>query len=97
MARPRLPPEDLMRTLRALGDPARLEMLRLIAERPRSTQELAPLVGMTEAGVSRSLRLLSQAGLVETRRHGRYLLYQLVRGRLDLTEALDVFLARQNE
>ena len=97
LARPRLPPEDLLRILRALADPARLEMLRLIAERPRSTQELAPLVGMTEAGVSRSLRLLSKAGLVETRRHGRYLLYQLVRERLDLTEALDAFLSRKDE
>ena len=97
LARPRLPPEELVRTLRALGDPARLEILRLIAARPRSTQELAPLVGMTESGVSRSLRLLSRAGLLETRRHGRYLLYQLVPERLDLTEALKAFLSRNRD
>jgi DNA-binding transcriptional ArsR family regulator len=90
--RPLLPPEDLLRVLRALADPARLEMLRLIAVRPRSTQELALLVRMTEAGVSRSLRLLSQGGLLETRRQGRYLLYHLVPGRLDLTAALERFL-----
>jgi DNA-binding transcriptional ArsR family regulator len=91
LARPQLPPEDLLRVLRALADPARLEMLRLIAARPRSTQELAPLVGMTEAGASRSLRLLSEAGLLATRRQGRYLLYQLVPERLELTEAIASF------
>jgi DNA-binding transcriptional ArsR family regulator len=92
-ARPALPSEELLRVLRAIGDPVRLQILRLIAEQPRSTQELAPLVGMTEAGVSRNLRLLSEAGLLETHRQGRYLLYTLVRDRLDLTAALERFLA----
>ena len=92
-AGPQLPPEDLLRVLRALADPTRLEMLRLIAARPRSTQELAPLVGMTEAGASRSLRLLSEAGLLATRRQGRYLLYQLVPERLELTEAIETFVS----
>ena len=64
--RAQLPPEELLRLLRALADPARLEMLRLIRSRSRSTQELAGLIGITEAGASRSLRLLSQAGLLTT-------------------------------
>jgi DNA-binding transcriptional ArsR family regulator len=92
-ARPQLPPEDLLRLLRALADPVRLEMLRLIAARPRSTQELASLVGMTDAGASRSLRLLAEAGLLATRRQGRYLLYELVSAQLDLTESLDSFIS----
>jgi DNA-binding transcriptional ArsR family regulator len=79
--------------LRALADATRLEILRLIAARPRSTQELASLVGMTEAGASRSLRLLSEAGLLTSRRQGRYLLYQLVPERLDLTEAIGGFVS----
>jgi DNA-binding transcriptional ArsR family regulator len=94
LARPQLPPEDLLRLLRAVADATRLEMLRLIAARPRSTQELAALVGMTNAGVSRNLRLLSEAGLLVSRRHGRYLLYQLVPEQLELTEALDSFISR---
>lgn len=92
-ARPQLPPEDLLRLLRALADPVRLEMLRRIAARGRSTQELARLVGMSEAGASRSLRLLAEAGLVATRRDGRYLLYELVPERLDLTQSLETFIS----
>jgi DNA-binding transcriptional ArsR family regulator len=51
------------------------------------------LVAMTEAGTSRSLRLLSEAGLLETRRQGRYVLYQLRPERLRLTEAVINFIS----
>ncbi len=82
-ARPRIPPAQLVGVLRALADDTRLRALRLIAERPRSTQELAPLVGITEAALSKHLRALADAGLVERRREGYYVLYRLVEERLD--------------
>src|SRR6185436_19523627 len=66
-ARAALPSVELVRVLRALGDDTRLRALRLIADRPRSTQELAPLVGISEAGLSKHLRTLAGAGLVRTR------------------------------
>ena len=76
-ARPRIPSADLVQVLRALADDTRLRALRLIAERPRSTQELAPLVGITEAGLSKHLRQLAQAGVLTTRRDGYYVLYSV--------------------
>jgi DNA-binding transcriptional ArsR family regulator len=88
-ARPRVPPADLMRVLRACGDDVRLRALRRIAERPRSTQELAPLVGITEAALSKHLRQLADAGVLESRRDGRYVLYHLRPDRLEpLSEGL---------
>jgi DNA-binding transcriptional ArsR family regulator len=93
-ARPRIPSTDLVRVLRALADDTRLRSLRLIAERPRSTQELAPLVGISEAGLSKHLRQLAQAGVVTTRRDGYYVLYSLVSERLEpLSDTLQHFLA----
>jgi DNA-binding transcriptional ArsR family regulator len=74
---------ELVHAFRALGDPTRLRILRLIAARPRSTQELAPIVGLTDAGTSKHLRQLTAAGLLETRREGYYVLYSLVPDRLD--------------
>jgi DNA-binding transcriptional ArsR family regulator len=92
-ARPRIPPARLTGILRALADDTRLRALRLIAERPRSTQELAPLVGITEAGLSKQLRLLSEAGLVERRRDGYYVLYRLVPEQVAaLAPSLEAFL-----
>jgi DNA-binding transcriptional ArsR family regulator len=74
-ARPRIPSADLVGVLDALGNATRLHALRLTAERPRSTQELAKLVGLTEAGMSKHLQKLASAGLVATRRDGYYVLY----------------------
>ena len=92
-ARPRLPSADLVEVLRALGNDTRLRALRLIAERPRSTQELARLVGLSEAGLSKHLRQLSAAGLVTTRREGYYVLYAVSRERiLPLSESVLEFL-----
>jgi DNA-binding transcriptional ArsR family regulator len=76
-AQPPLPPGDLLRVLRALADETRLRALRLIAEHPRSTQELAPLVGLSEAALSKHLRLLAEAGVLKTQRTGYYVLYRL--------------------
>jgi DNA-binding transcriptional ArsR family regulator len=92
-ARPRIPPTQLVGTLRALADDTRLRALRLIAERPRSTQELAPLVGVSEAALSKHLRVLADAGLLERRREGYYVLYRLVSGQVaGLTPGLESFL-----
>jgi DNA-binding transcriptional ArsR family regulator len=77
-ARPRIPPAQLVSVLRALADDTRLRALRLIAERPRTTQELAPLVGVTEAALSKHLRVLADAGLLDRQRDGYYVLYRLV-------------------
>jgi DNA-binding transcriptional ArsR family regulator len=73
------PPDSLVQAFRALGDATRLRALRLIAERPRSTEELATLVGLSESGLSKHLRVLSDAGLVTTKRQGYYVLYALNR------------------
>jgi DNA-binding transcriptional ArsR family regulator len=73
--KPGFPPEDVVHVLRALADPTRLQALRLIAAGERSTQELAPLIGISEAGLSKHLRQLARAGLVRTRREGYYVLY----------------------
>src|SRR5439155_23025199 len=78
-----LPPKELVEKFRVLGANNRLRMLWLIGQCPRSTQELAPLVNMTEAGLSRPLRALEEAGLLQSRREGYYVLYSLVPGAVE--------------
>jgi DNA-binding transcriptional ArsR family regulator len=89
----KLPSEDVVHVLRALADDTRLRALKLIAAGERSTQELAPLIGISEAGLSKHLRLLARAGLVQARRDGYYVLYSLQPERIStLSEAVLRFL-----
>jgi DNA-binding transcriptional ArsR family regulator len=91
------PPDGLVQAFRALGDATRLRALRLIAERPRSTEELATLVGLSESGLSKHLRVLSDAGLVTTKRQGYYVLYALNRDTIgQLPGELGVFVHDRN-
>lgn len=53
------------RTFAALADPKRRRTVELLGERPRRAGELADLLDLTPAAMSRHLRNLRQAGLVE--------------------------------
>jgi DNA-binding transcriptional ArsR family regulator len=91
--RSKLPSEEVLHVLRALADETRLRALKLIAAGDRSTQELAPLIGISQAGLSKHLRLLARAGLVRGRREGYYVLYSLESERIaTLSEAVLAFL-----
>lgn len=61
---------------------ARLQVRRLAAQQPRTTAELAPLVGLSVSGLSKHLRALTDAGLLTSRRDGWYVLYSVDRDRL---------------
>jgi DNA-binding transcriptional ArsR family regulator len=88
-----LPSEEVVHVLRALADETRLRALKLIAAGERSTQELAPLIGISEAGLSKHLGLLARAGLVERRRQGYYVLYRLDSARIGtLSDAVLLYL-----
>ena len=74
---PDRPSAELVDVLRAFGDETRLRVLKAIAASPRTTQELAPIVGLTVPGLSKSLLRLADAGLVEGRREGKFVVYSL--------------------
>jgi DNA-binding transcriptional ArsR family regulator len=95
-AKPEIPPDHILRVLRALADDTRLRALKLIGQRPRSTQELAPLVWVSPAALSKHLRTLTDAGILRSHREGYYVLYELVPDRLDkLSSSITAFLDEQ--
>ncbi len=52
-------------TLAALADPNRRRVVELLRERPRRAGDLAQAAGLTAPAMSRHLRTLRRAGLVE--------------------------------
>lgn len=62
---------------KALGSPARLELLDLLAQAPRSVEHLAAAATLPMSTCSAHLHTLREAGLVETRRDGKRIYYSL--------------------
>lgn len=65
--------------LRATAEPTRLRLLALCAARDLSVSDLAHVLGQSEPRVSRHLRILTEAGLVERLRQGQWVHYRLTR------------------
>ncbi|MGP4011729.1 DUF5937 family protein [Streptomyces sp. 4N124] len=85
--------EQLTLRMTALSHPVRMQLCRNLARTTYTTSELVQIHGMTAPEISRHLSVLKKAGLITTRRRGRYVLYQLdvtVMARLgsDFLEAL---------
>ena len=62
---------------KALGDPHRRAIVKLLGARPHSVQEIADELPISRPAVSRHLRLLKDAGLVIDESRGTQRLYQL--------------------
>jgi DNA-binding transcriptional ArsR family regulator len=67
---------DLVSWLRAAGEPSRLRLLALCAERDLSVSDLAQAVSQSEPRVSRHLKILCEAGLVVRLRQGQWVHYR---------------------
>ena len=62
--------------LRALADESRRTLLETLAGGPATAGDLAALLPIARPGVSRHLRVLREAGLVEVRREAQRRIYQ---------------------
>jgi DNA-binding transcriptional ArsR family regulator len=63
--------------LEAIAEPTRRRILDAVRDGERSVGDLVDLVGMHQPGVSRHLRVLRDAGLVEVRADAQRRLYRL--------------------
>ncbi|MSP14012.1 MAG: metalloregulator ArsR/SmtB family transcription factor [Chloroflexi bacterium] len=61
----------------ALANPHRLELIDLLAQAPRTVEDLAREADMSLANTSQHLQRLKQARLVETQRDGTFIIYRL--------------------
>ena len=67
--------------MRAAGESTRLRLLALLAEGEHSVKDLTEILGQSQPRVSRHLKLLADAGLVDPQRRGRLGLLRPRRGR----------------
>jgi DNA-binding transcriptional ArsR family regulator len=62
---------------KALGDPTRREILRLLGERDRTAGEIVGQFAVSQPAISRHLAVLRAAGLVTATRAGQRVTYAL--------------------
>ena len=63
--------------LQALGDPSRRTVLEILRGHPATAGELAEALTIARPGVSRHLRVLREAGLVDVRQEAQRRIYTL--------------------
>ncbi len=73
---------ELLAALRAVAEPSRLRLLVLCARGELTVSDLAQILGQSQPRVSRHLKLLCDAGLLDRFREGSWVFYRLSSSRL---------------
>lgn len=71
--------DDLLTVLKAAGDTTRLRLLVLLCKNELNVKDLTYILGQSQPRLSRHLKLLSQAGLIERFKEGSWVYYRLTR------------------
>lgn len=66
------PATEILSALAAAGEPTRLRLLLLLSETELTVSELVAILGQSQPRISRHLKLLVEAGLVERHREGAW-------------------------
>ncbi|MES2906388.1 MAG: metalloregulator ArsR/SmtB family transcription factor [Pseudomonadota bacterium] len=69
--------ENVLGILRAAGEATRLRLLALLAEADLTVSDLTEILNQSQPRISRHLKLLHDAGLIERHREGSYIYYSL--------------------
>ena len=98
--------EPALSALRAAGEPTRLRLLALLAEGEFTVSDVTDILGQSQPRISRHLKLLVEADLVERRREGAWAFFSLaersvgaalVRAAIARLDRADPALARDRE
>lgn len=79
----------IQETILALNDPTRREILKMLKKGSKTAGEIAERFDISPPAISRHLAVLRDAELVETRREGKFVVYE---PRFDPIEDLDDWL-----
>jgi rhodanese-related sulfurtransferase/DNA-binding transcriptional ArsR family regulator len=91
--------DEFARVAAAVASGRRLEILDVLAQAPRTVEDIAGTINQSVANTSHHLRRLADDGLVASDKHGRHVTYRLASQRVyDLWRALqDVTAAHHHE
>jgi len=85
--------KEIIKVFKALSDPTRLRTILLLLGRDLCVCELMFVLKMSQSRLSHQLRILRDAGLVEDKRDGKWIIYKIPQDiRKKLNPLLGLFL-----
>ncbi|MCI5131982.1 MAG: ArsR family transcriptional regulator [Candidatus Electrothrix sp. EH2] len=72
--------KQFIHIMKALSDPNRVAVLKVLEQDELCVCEIQHLLGLAQPTVSKHMKILEQAGLVNRRRQGTWILYRLSDG-----------------
>ena len=69
--------KTFIRVMKALADPNRVRVLKLLQQGELCVCEIQKILGLAQSTVSKHMKLLEDAGLVDRKRQGTWILYSL--------------------
>jgi DNA-binding transcriptional ArsR family regulator len=72
-----VPSEELAQLFKVLGDSTRIRILDALYRSELCVCDITALLGMNQSAVSHQLRVLRDARIVKSRKHGKNVLYSL--------------------
>ncbi len=82
--------EATISTLRAVGEPTRFRLLAVLSKGELTVSELTQILGQSQPRISRHLKLMCDAGLLERFREGAWVFYRIAEGD-DLGDVVESF------
>jgi len=70
-----------IRVMKALSDPNRVRILKILQSGELCVCEIREVLGLAQSTVSKHAKILEDAGLVEKKRQGTWMIYSLADGR----------------
>lgn len=72
--------KDFIRVMKALSDPNRVKIVKLLGVRELCVCEIQAALNIAQPTVSKHLKILENAGLVQNRKEGLWVIYSLTDG-----------------
>lgn len=72
--------KELVKMFKALSDPNRLRILKVLEQRPLCVCEITNVLGLATSTVSSHLAILREAGFIQDHKEGKWVSYALIKG-----------------
>ena len=94
--------KNFIRVMKALSDPNRVRVLKLLQQKELCVCQIQHVLQLAQSTVSKHMKLLEDAGLVQRRRQGTWIIYNLpsicdTEYALEMLKHLDKWLADDSE